>query len=463
MKAQWKNPRDIQERIIVHGTLVLDTPTHLGNGDSEGPLDMPLILDPLENRALLTGTSIAGALRNYIKRYSEDISEEQIKMLFGDVYEDESVQSLIIVDDALGAKPEVELRDGVAIDPKTRTAEAEKKFNIELLTVGTEFDISFELQVPKGKREKLLKAFTIALNGLEKGEIYLGKRKHRGFGKCHVNKWSVCRYDVTDPKGLIAWLDNDKSGQHKVEKDIASLIDVEIPMREKSIDHTCVLEGNFVVDGSILIRSDYGNVNSPDFVHLTSKYGKNKPILSGTSLAGALRARSVRISNTLGKDGIKIVDNIFGNRRYPDNNDKELTASRLWVDEEQIEDPLDLVLTRVKIDRFTGGSFPTALFNEQPVFGKLNGKTTIKIKLRLEKASESDVGLLLLLLKDLWTGDLPLGGESSVGRGRLKGESATLTYDGGPWKFTQLDDGTLRLEGDRNRLEAFVSAFVGCD
>jgi hypothetical protein len=38
------------------------------------------------------------------------------------------------------------------------------------------------------------------------------------------------------------------------------------------------------------------------------------------------------------------------------------------------------------------------------------------------------VGLVLLLLKDLWTGDLPLGGEISVGRGRLKGKQATLTW-----------------------------------
>ncbi len=463
MKAQWQNPRGIQERIIVRGTLKLDTPTHLGNGDAEGPLDMPLILDPLDKRALLTGTSIAGALRNYIREYSEVIPDDLIEMLFGDVNKNESVPSLLIVDDALGAKPEVELRDCVAIDPKTRTAEGEKKFDIELLTVGTEFDISFDLQVLTGKRKELLQAFTIALKGLEKGEIYLGKRKHRGFGKCHVSKWSICCYDVTSPEGLIAWLDNDNSGQYEPKKDIESINGTEIPPKRDSIDDTCILEGNFIVDGSILIRSDYGNVNAPDSVHLTSKYGKNKPIVSGTSLSGALRARALRISNTLGKDGIKIVDNMFGNRRYPDNKKKDLTASRLWVDEAQIKDPLDLVLTRVKIDRFTGGSFPTALFNEQPIFGKLNGKTTIEIQLRLERASESDVGLLLLLLKDLWTGDLPLGGESSVGRGRLKGISATLTYNGGPWELTQLDDGTLSVEGDRNRLEAFVSAFVGCD
>ena len=32
---------------------------------------MPLLLDPLEGRALLTGSSIAGALRNYLRRYDK--------------------------------------------------------------------------------------------------------------------------------------------------------------------------------------------------------------------------------------------------------------------------------------------------------------------------------------------------------------------------------------------------------
>jgi CRISPR/Cas system CSM-associated protein Csm3 (group 7 of RAMP superfamily) len=462
MKPQWQNSRGIQERIIVHGTLVLDTPTHLGNGDADGPLDMPLLLDPLENRALLTGTSIAGALRSYVRGYSEEM-KEIASDLFGDVNQKKSIQSPLIVDDALGVKPEVEIRDGVAIDPTSRTAEDEKKFDIELLTAGTEFNISLELQVLKDKDEKLLQAFAVALDGLEKGEISLGKRKHRGFGKCHISKWIVHHYDMTNPKGLIAWLDNDHSGQPNVKRDIASLIGIETPWRKNFEDGTCVLDGVFIVDGSILIRSGYGNANAPDSVHLKSKYDKDEPILSGTSLAGALRARALRISNTLGKDGIKITDSIFGNRRFKDDKKKELTASRLWVEEALIDDPLDLVLTRVKIDRFTGGSLPTALFSEQPIFGRLNRETTVKIRLKLEDASAADIGLFLLILKDIWTGDLPLGGESSVGRGRLKGKSATLSYNGDSWTFTRLDDRTLHVEGDTKSLEAFVSALVRMD
>lgn len=456
MKPQWQNPRGIRERIIVRGSLVLDTPTHLGNGDAEGPLDMPIFLDPLEGKALLTGTSIAGALRNYLREFSEDLA----KLLFGDAGQKESIQSPLIVDDALGKEPEVELRDGVAIDPRTRTAEAKKKFDMELLTSGTEFQLSFELLVLKSKEDELLQAFTIALQGLEKGEISLGKRKSRGFGKCHVSKWILNRYNVTVPCGLIAWLDNDHTSQLEG-KSISSLLGIVVPTQERAKGHVCTLEGTFSIDGSLLIRSGFGESDGPDFTHLHSKReDQYVPVLSGTSLAGALRARASRISKTLGKDGHKIADHMFGNRIYEGDQKKELTASRLWIDEAIIQDPLDLVHTRVKIDRFTGGSYPAALFSERPIFGKLTRETTVRIHLRLREASRDDIGLLLLLLKDLWTGDLTIGGESNVGRGRLKGKQAIMNFDGESWIFSQVDDKELQIEGNKVKLEGFVQAFM---
>jgi CRISPR/Cas system CSM-associated protein Csm3 (group 7 of RAMP superfamily) len=236
---------------------------------------------------------------------------------------------------------------------------------------------------------------------------------------------------------------------------------VTILWQETSQKRTCTLEGTFALKGSLLIRSNFGGANAPDFVHLHSKRdNKDVPILSGTSIAGALRARAIRIANTLGKDGINVADSIFGNRRYEDGGKKELTASRLFVEESIIQNSLSLVHSRVKIDRFTGGSYPAALFSEQPVFGKLVGENTLKIQLKLEKACEKDIGLLLLLFKDLWTGDLPLGGECSVGRGRLNGRSALLNYDGHSWNFSQDGDGPLQLDGDKYRLEEFVRAFV---
>ena len=89
----------------------------------------------------------------------------------------------------------------------------------------------------------------------------------------------------------------------------------------------------------------------------------------------------------------------------------------------------------------------------------------IKLELRQrvtdpEALRQAQVGLLLLVLKDLWTGDLPLGGESSVGRGRLRGQEATLTQksrgkDAGEWKLGRSGEG---LSATPAELEDYVKA-----
>lgn len=457
MDAQWLNPREIKERIIVKGILYLDTPTHLGNGDADGPLDMPLLLDPLDRSALLTGSSIAGALRNYVRQYNPQAAE----LLFGQVQAGTSIESPLIVDDARSAEPELELRDGVTIDPSTRTAEARKKFDIELLAAGTTFELSFELLVLKRDANTLRQAFALALEGLERGEIRLGKRKRRGFGRCHVSKWTVRRYNMTRPKGMINWLQNDLSLGAQISS-FSKFLGVKANLSNK--DSWCILKGTFGIDGSLLIRSTSDHSDDPDMVHLRStrllQNGQKKkiPVLSGTSLAGALRAQALRIANTLGKDGQNVTNELFGYRRYDEKDKTKPTASRIWVDEAVIKNPLELVQTRLKVDGFTSGPYPGALFSQQSVFG--TQETSVEINVRIEIPTDAEVGLLLLLLKDLWTGHLPIGGESSVGRGRLSGQDATLTYKKQTWHFVRKDQDQLVVKGDQKQLEHFIEALI---
>ncbi len=461
--GHWQTSRKIVERILVCGDLELETPCSLGNGDSDSMVDMPLALDPLDGCALLTGTSIAGALRSYLRErefgYRRDGGPNALhNKLFGRQEDNEGEQSWLIISDALGdVTPHIELRDGVAINSVTRTAEDEKKFDFELLEAGTHFKLCFELLVPKDEREGLLHALAIALHGLENGEIALGARKRRGLGRCRVTKWNVTRYDLTITAGLIDWLNMTESS--KTGTCIAELLEVnaDLDKRESfSIDST------FGLDGSLLIRSSLGDAGSPDSVHLKSnRKGMAVPILSGTSLAGALRSRALRIAKTVGINDIaeQFVDDLFG-KRVQSSKDKPI-ASRLITTETEIASPLDLVQSRVRIDRFTGGSFPTALFSEQPVWGKKD--TAITIKIDIQQPSEAHIGLMLLLLKDLWTGDLPLGGEISVGRGRLSGQKATLTYrhaaTSQQWTISQVDR-HLHVDRDQDLLENFVGAFI---
>jgi CRISPR/Cas system CSM-associated protein Csm3 (group 7 of RAMP superfamily) len=441
--------------------LVLETPTSLGNGEGDSLADMPLALDPLEGRGLLTGTSLAGALRAYLRErewgyWNDGGSRALHNRLFGLQKDDEGEQSWLITFDALSDRsPNVELRDGVAITPETRTTKDQKRFDFELLEAGTCFLLRVELLVPQDQdREALLEGLGIALQGLENGEIALGARKRRGLGQCRVERWSVMRYNLTTPEGLLGWLN--QSGEAKPGCQIADLLGVKADLDQRKF---FTLEATFELDGSLLIRSGGGEAGSPDSVHLQSKRnGRSVPILSGTSLAGALRARAFRIAQTVGtkKKAVAFVDDLFGFC----SKDKSV-ATHLTTTETEIVSPLNLVQSRVKIDRFTGGSFPTALFSEQPVWGQQN--TTITTRITVQQPTAAQIGLVLLLLKDLWTSDLPLGGEISVGRGRLKGQRAKLNYKcpdaSQRWVITQ-DGDQLNIEGDKEHLEQFVAVFV---
>lgn len=80
---------------------------------------------------------------------------------------------------------------------------------------------------------------------------------------------------------------------------------------------------------------------------------------------------------------------------------------------------------RVRIDRLTQGVVPGALFDEEPWF---DGKACVRIELRNPEKGET--GLLLLLLKDLLSGDLSVGGTASIGRGLFDGRARLLFADG---------------------------------
>lgn len=466
--SRWKTHREIKERWLIEGMFQLETPAHFGNGDVSILTDMPVARDALTGKALLTGASIAGVLRSYLHL----LDPNKANQLFGTVAGTSSLESAVIVNDALveADTQEFELREGVSLDPATRTAEEGKLFDFELLCAGAQFNLCFELNLT-GAEADLRRDLAIALHGLESGAIGLGKRKTRGLGQGRIISWTVRHYEVTQPNDLVAWLNDDRS-RTKTAPSIAGLLGVDEQEVKRAISPAFWLQAKFRLDSSLLIRSGYGQANAPDRVHLHSKRkGKNDkvedvPILSGTSLAGALRARALRIANTLAVNEAKakqLVNSMFGPR--PDQGEKcELAASRVRVRESVIYQGRDnLVQNRVKIDRFTGGAYPTALFNQQPVFGLPETRLLIELDLRQgydqqELDKKAEVGLLLLLLKDLWTGDLPLGGQSSVGRGRLHGVWAKVSLGETHWTLTE-QDGNLTVDGaNKQILEECVAA-----
>lgn len=454
--GRWMESREIDERIVITGSLELQTPAHLGGGDSDGLQDMTLLRDASEGRALLTGSSIAGALRNHLCErafgYGEKEEKGVISMLFGSMKrDDKGDQSLLMVEDSLGEAPQTEIRDGVKIHPVHRTAEDKKKYDIEVLQAGTVFPLRIELLICKKDSSNLKSmkaALAAALDGLEEGQISLGARKRRGYGRCSVKEWKVERYDFRKPADLLAWLNCAAPSDVQEGSSIMELLHADGNYEDKRASFR--IEATFGLEGSFLIRSGTGpdpEKPLPDSVHLHSKRnGKHEPVIPGTSLGGVIRHRAEKIANTLCGDEAKVHDlmtEMFGSdmeeKSRTEPNPKK--SSRVIVHESTIQGSKSLVVSRIKVDRFTGGAFQSALFNEQPVFGG-----TVNVNLELRFADPKQIGLLLLVLKDLWTGDLPVGGESSVGRGRLKGKEATLKETGTPPKEWKIVDEKEKLD-----------------
>lgn len=497
-----KQPRHryLAERIVVTGELVLTRPAHFGNGDEDELTDLPLLLNEVDDRALITGASLAGALRNHLRErecgYHKELTKAESRLLAASLFgghrgDPDGEQSPLIVDDALSAEPGmplIERRDGVAIDAATHTAEDKKKYDYELLAAGTRFNLRFELlledeneernyrddkdkkaKIEKVRKEnsKRLQALALALQALADGEIRLGARKRRGFGCCEVKEWKVTRYRLHEPPELLAWLaagreawllknpPKPKPGGKIAEllSEIADSLAVKPDLKNGPDDREWFeIEASFDLDGSLMVRSGFEDPDEleeptekeqedaeeepakrikrrPDFVHLhTHAYASNsnKPVLPGTSIAGALRQRAQRIANTLSGDAAKarrLIDGMFGPRKI--EGGPQLCASRITINEEFVKQSRAFVQTRIKLDRFTGGTLETALLEEEPTFG---GQVKLGLRLRLapNPTKDAEIGLLLLVLKDLWLGDLPLGGEAAIGRGRLRGQTAKL-------------------------------------
>lgn len=502
-KAFWhpNQSRHITTRIVIEGDLILQSPAYFGSGDSDDLTDMPLLTALDDGKTpLLPGASVAGALRSYLRarergyltaaphrdqfessaafrtaRQEEwDSVERQLFGGFGEQKDEASgdwqqlsEQSSLIVEDAYGRNHHIERRYGVKLDKATRTAEDQKLFDTQLWSAGTTFPLRLELVIRRDDPADLLKqALAAALNGLSDGSITLGGRKRRGYGEVQVKAWRVQVYNLLQKMDLLAYLENGDQplqtlGMAAV-TDLHSALDVPTWTTDKRQFFT--MEATFALDGSLLIRSEGLDNQVADFVHLQARQtnGELLPVLSGTSLTGALRARARKIVNTVGDPdkGKALVYDLFG----PDMDDERIKtprASRLIVGETIIKEGVaDLVQNRVSLDRFTGGARDTALFSEQPVWGI--PQTEVTIALRLLNPTDADIGLLLLLLKDLWTGDLPLGGESSVGRGRLKGKGAVLTLGEMVWTIED-ENGRLRFSGNgrqRELQDTYLQAFL---
>ncbi len=468
--------RKLRARWVVRGTLKLETAMHLGGAATER-VDLAVLRDPREGKPLLPGTTFAGALRNALadrlKGYGSEESKEVVALFGGGRGVDDGVQSPLIVFDAVGALPAsqgIEIRDGVAISPATGTAEDAMKYDYEVLPAGASFPVRVDLLVPgdaeDAAEKNLLEALAAALDAFSGGENGFGAKRSRGFGRVSAT-WAARRFDLGSPEGWLEWALADHREPVPASPDQPSIREV---LAEAGPDwleplsplgdarERVVLDLDLKVEHDILVRSPGTEPGAPDVSHLSSG---GAAILPGTSLAGVLRAQAVRIAKLVRgdkKDHEHWINRLFGRRfegrRPPPGHSP--SASRLRVGEAALDGSRPQRQTRVAVDRFTQGVVDGALFDEQT---EADGRACLRLELRGSRRCE--LGLVLLCVKDLLAGVLPVGGTSSVGRGTLSG-SATITFhDGaaGPPRTARLEPGKAPSGEAAGEVDAAIRQF----
>jgi CRISPR/Cas system CSM-associated protein Csm3 (group 7 of RAMP superfamily) len=523
--ARWDRTDGTAAAVLrVEGTLVATEPLHIDEGgeeeDPETTSDLTLLTDPRSGRPLLPGTTLAGALRAYLRAREHGFpggeSEEEddrpeegfASALFGERAAgdqepngdgDGPAPSTVTVDDALGQIPDgasIEVYEGNRLAGASRTAEDEALYSRTVWPAGTTFDLHFEMELPVGEERaaRYCTALVSALQGLEdeRAGIRLGGRKRRGFGRVHAEGWQARCFDLTDTEDFLAWVEEGGEPlceiQSRSRDDVAELRDmlngrfgdVEIIPDERTmffVEAACTLPYG-------LLDRTAGTTGEPDVAHRRAydpesgdESGEERPVLTGTQMGGALRARARRIARTIApsEEGAKtLVESVFGSNPFGSNPDREddPRAGRLWIDRSFIEGDsgsvglMDLVQTRIQIAPWTQAPASGALFNEQPVRG--GGDVEVTLRWRLDRPNRAEIGLVLHLLKDLWTGDLATAGTQSIGRGRFRGKTATIEHREGTeppqsWTFKASESGSgLRFtEGDPEDLTRYADAL--CD
>jgi len=429
----------IIERVYVRGIFELTSPCIIGSGENDRA-DVDVVRDG-KGRPYIPGTSLAGALRNFLES-RQGTDDEKVQLMFGrrkDKYHD-TTQSRLYVSDACMDEGQdcsrmTTVRDGVRLDLDTKTAQKHKKFDYEVVEPGAKFVLKLELvlrEKDQNRVKQLEKMLFLILDAMIHQQISVGAKKRRGFGRGKLHSLEILRLDFCENQKqrdyVQQWLEFDwNSFKGNIELEQLNHTDVDLN-RFPAAKKTCRLKVPLKLAYSLMIRNYRGLSpdRDADYAHLCSK---ENPVIPGTSWAGAFRHRMYRIVFHLfrskglepaicDKYAQNILTDLFGEVV---EKEKKAKASRIWFSESVIENGQMIEQSRIKVDRFTGGVVNGALFQEIPVYG---GTTDLEIMIeaRTEEELQEDLGLLVLALKDLMAGYLAVGGETNIGKGIFSGD-----------------------------------------
>lgn len=482
--------RPLEGRLLVAATLVCRTPLRVGGIEAEAAVDLGLTRDGW-GRCYVPGTSLAGVLRRSAERVADPGLVEHL-WGSGPVAETggngdgrKGYAARLTVDDApvmlpTGATPEI--RDGVGIDREWGGAAHGIKYDQAVLPRGTRIPLRLEVEIAPGRRAEVTRVMSSLLDLLRDEGLRLGGGGTRGLGRAVLDgEVNLTEMDLATRQGMFEAL---RSGGRRLSLDALRNGAPPAPRRG---GRRLEVEIAWRPELPLLVKAGHDG-SAVDALPLTGRRGGEGVtlVLPGSAIKGALRAHAERIVRTvLGRDveeppfdapdrlarqaGLPLVSRLFGTAAerkgalaVDDCYALPACPPETW---QAVETAGDDAVTgaleaaglgewrqafHVAVDRWTGGAAEKRLFNVLEPHGTVWEPLRLSLDLeRLGDERDAALALLLLTLRDLGRGRIPLGHGVNRGLGAVRVEGFQLRLRGAP----AAEPDALHPLGDEFRLE----------
>lgn len=368
---------------------------------------------------LLQGSSLAGALRGWLEENGGNADE-----LFGSSAVHGTIRPgrLRVSDGVFLPETETTLRPRLKLNPKTRAAENNKKFDMAHIRAGAQFDfrliwLGTEAQIGE------LETVERMLSALHHGEIRLGAQKTNGFGRVSL-RYRKRKYVLSKEKDRRDWLNKTPpNGVPVAPKPLTDGQRVEFILRFRA-------DSLLVKAGAEAFAEEDGKLSMVTVPIEEAGYA----VVPGSSVKGAVRARAEQIAALKGLP-VAETESVFGRGARGDNDNGRSGVARF--EDIRLSNEKRVRVKRIRINRFTGGVVTSGLFTEEPV------STSLPAELRVSLPANRERGCALLLyaLRDLAWNLYGLGSGRSIGRGNLDASELEIRLPGGGTALFRFRDG----------------------
>lgn len=368
------------------------------SGGGEANTDADLMKNA-EGTYFVPGTSLAGAFRNYFQKKKDE------KAVFGFAKNNDGAMSSVFISDLYFVKePVVSVRDRIKVEEQGE--DDGNKFDLEIIESGAKGILYLTFLCREKDSWDYDFVIQKTIQGLQNGEIRIGANKNRGFGRLKVERIFEKSFTKENIDEWIAFVSASKDlEQYGSAKSYESWMQGKEEISKKYIK----VEVPLKLQGGISIRRYSTEPEKADYVHLLCD---GKPVIPGTSWNGAIRKEAARILEQLQMDK-KSVDR-FIKEWFGYVLGESARQSRVVIGESILTDASPVPMTRNSINRFSAATRTGALYSEISYYG---GCTKLEMMVPKTGEYKAFLGVLLIIIKEIQKGYLPIGGQVAIGRG----------------------------------------------